>query len=84
MVESEMTPTIVSLLQRFECVRQSEISRVRRRLGKLSEDQENAIDLLTRAIIDKILDAPVAILKVASAENESAVVTEVVHRIFNL
>jgi hypothetical protein len=47
----DTVPTIVSLQQRLETVRQGEIDRVRGRLGRLSPEQENAIELLTRGII---------------------------------
>jgi glutamyl-tRNA reductase len=76
--------TIGSLQQRFETVRRSEITRMRRRLGQLSQDQESAIDSLARDIINKILDGPMAILNVASTENDAVVLKEAVHRIFNL
>ena len=80
----DIPSTIVSLQQRFEAVRECEISRMRIRLGQLSRDQESAIDSLTHGIIDKILDVPMAILKAASAEIDSVALMEVVHRIFNL
>jgi glutamyl-tRNA reductase len=83
-VERDIPPTVASLQQSFESLRRSEFNRIRRRLGKLSQDQESAIDSLTRAIVTKILDAPISILKVASAESDSVALIEVVHRIFNL
>ena len=79
-----MVPTIVSLQQRLETVRQGEIDRVRGRLGRLSPEQENAIESLTRGIINKILHPAMTVLKTASAENDSTLFVEIVHRIFNL
>ncbi len=79
-----MVPTIVSLQQRLETVRQGEIDRFRGRLGRLSPEQENAIELLTRGIINKILHPAMTVLKTASAENDSTLFVEIVHRIFNL
>src|SRR5215470_17695347 len=83
-IESDIPTTILSLQQRFETVRQTEIARMRRRLGKLSVEQESAIDSMTRGIINRVLGGPVAILEVASTENDAAVLNEVVNRIFNL
>jgi hypothetical protein len=80
----DMVPTIVSLQERLETVRQGEIDRVRRRLGRLSPEQENAIESLTRGMINKILHPAMAVLKTASAENDSSFFVEIVHRIFNL
>ena len=79
-----MVPTIVSLQQRLVTVRQGEIDRVRGRLGRLSPEQENAIESLTRGIINKILHPAMTVLKTASAENDSTLFVEIVHRIFNL
>jgi hypothetical protein len=80
----DMASTIVSLQQRLETVRQGEIDRVRRRLGRLSSEQENAIESLTRGIINKILRPAMTVLKTTSAANDSTLLVEIVHRIFNL
>jgi len=82
--ESEIAATLVSLRERFEAVRRGELERVRRRLGNLSPDQENAIDSLSHAIIDKMLQAPIAMLENASAANRVVFLLETVRRLFNL
>lgn len=83
-LESEPEATIASLKHRFEAVRRYELSRMRRRLGQLSSTQENAIESLTHGIIDQILHAPIAVLKVASEESDSPSVIEMVNRVFSL
>src|SRR4051812_36648372 len=65
--ESEISATVVSLRERFEAIRQSEIQRVRGRLRSLSPDQENTIDSLSHDLIERLLQAPMAMLKNASA-----------------
>ena len=82
--ESEISATLVSLRERFESVRRSEIQRVRGRLGNLSPEQENAIDSLSHALIERVLQAPMAMLKNASAGNHAAFLLATVRRIFNL
>jgi glutamyl-tRNA reductase len=82
--ESEISATLVSLRERFEAVRRGEIQRVRGRLGNLSPDQEDAIDLLSHALIERVLQAPMAMLKNASACNQDVFVFAMVRRIFNL
>jgi glutamyl-tRNA reductase len=82
--ESEISATLVSLRERFEAVRHDAIQRVRGRLGNLSPDQENAIDSLSHAIIEKVLQAPMAMLENASAGSQAVFVLETVRRIFNL
>jgi len=83
-LDSDVSGTIVSLRERFEAVRRSEIHRVRGRLGNLSPDQEDVVESLSRGIIDKVLQAPVAMLVNAAAANQSAFIVETVRRIFNL
>jgi glutamyl-tRNA reductase len=83
-LDSEVSGTIGSLRERFEAVRRSEIHRVRGRLGNLSSDQEDVVESLSRGIIEKVLQAPVAMLLNAAAANQSAFIVETVRRIFNL
>jgi len=82
--ESEISAALVSLRERFEAVRSDAMQRVRGRLGNLSADQENAIDSLSHGIIEKVLEAPMAMLKNASVANQTVFVLETVRRIFNL
>jgi len=82
--ESEISATLVSLRERFEAVRRGEIQRVCGHLGNLSPDQKNAVDSLSHALIERVLQAPLAMLKNASACNQAVFVLETVRRIFNL
>ena len=82
--ESEISATLVSLRESFEGVRRDVMQRVRGRLGKLSPDQENAIDSLSHALIERVLQAPMGMLKNACAGNQTVCVLETVRRIFNL
>lgn len=80
----DVVPTIVSLQEHLETVRQAEIERIRGRLGQLTPGQEKAVESLTRGIVNKILHTPMTVLKAASADKESAIFVEMVQRIFNL
>ena len=80
----KISATLVSLRERFEAVRRGEIQRVRVRLGNLSPEQENAIDSLSHALVERVLQAPTAMLESASAGNQAVSVVETVRRIFNL
>jgi glutamyl-tRNA reductase len=82
--ESEISATLASLRKLFEDVRLGEIQRVRGRLGNLSPDQENAIDSLSGALIERVLQAPVAMLRNGSACDQAVSVLALVRRIFNL
>jgi glutamyl-tRNA reductase len=80
----EVVPTIVSLQDHLETIRQAEIDRARGRLGPLSADQELALDALTRGIVNKIMHTPISTLKTAARESEATTVVDVVRRLFNL
>jgi glutamyl-tRNA reductase len=83
-LDSEVSGTIVSLRERFEAVRRGEIHRARGRLGNLSSDQEDIVESLSRSIVEKVLQGPVAMLLNAAVANQSAFIVETVRRIFNL
>jgi glutamyl-tRNA reductase len=80
----DVVPTIVSLQDHLETIRQAEIDRVRGRLGTLSPDQEMAVEALTRGIVNKIMHTPISTLKTAAREPEATTVIDLVRRLFNL
>jgi len=80
----DVVPTIVSLQDHLETIRQAEIDRVRGRLGPISPEQELAIEALTRGIVNKIMHTPISTLKTAARESEATTVVELVRRLFNL
>ena len=80
----QVAPTIVSLHEHLENIRQGELDRARGQLGKLSAEQELAIESLTRGIINKVLHTPVRALKSAARGASGPTFIEVVQKIFNL
>src|SRR6202522_4514682 len=80
----DVVPTIVSLQDHLETIRQAEIDRVRGRLGPMTTDQEMAVEALTRGIINKIMHTPIRTLKTAARASESTTVIELLRRLFNL
>jgi glutamyl-tRNA reductase len=80
----DVVPTIVSLQEHLETIRQAEIDRVRGRLGAMTPEQEMAIETLTRGIVNKIMHTPITTLKSAAREPHATTVVEVVRRLFNL
>lgn len=79
-----VVPTILSLQEQCETIRQAEMDRVRGRLGKLSPEQEAAIEGMTRGIVNKLLHTPITTLKSSAAEPEAATIHDIIRRIFNL
>src|SRR5438105_11222035 len=85
----DVVPTIVSLQDHLETIRQAEIDRVRGRLGSLSPEQELAVETLTKGIVNKVLHTPISALKSAAREAkqkdpEATTIIELVRKIFNL
>ena len=81
----DVVPTIVSLQEHLETVRQAEIDRVRGRLGSLTPEQELAVEALSRGIINKIMHTPITTLKTAARESsEVTTVVDLVRRLFGL
>jgi glutamyl-tRNA reductase len=80
----DVVPTIVSLQEHLEIIRQAEIDRVRGRLGTMTTDQELAVEALTRGIVNKIMHTPISTLKTAARDPESTTVIDLVRRLFNL
>jgi len=82
----DVVPTIVSLQEQLETIRQAEVDKVRGKLGQLSPEQEQAIEAMTRGIVNKIMHAPVTTLKSAarSQEAEATTVIEIIRKLFRL
>jgi glutamyl-tRNA reductase len=81
---SNVVPTIVSLQEHLENIRQAEIERLRGRFGQTTPEQEAAIEALTRGIINKILHTPITTLKSAARDQGEGPMVELIRRIFNL
>ena len=58
--ERDASPTIASLQEQLETVRQEVLERYRPRLGTLTPDQEMAVDALTRSLVNKIAHGPIS------------------------
>jgi len=80
----EIAPMIVSLQEQLEQVRVGEIERVRGKLGKLTPEQEEAINALTRGIVNKIAHGPISELRKQAAQPEGHHFVSVIRRVFRL
>jgi glutamyl-tRNA reductase len=80
----EVTPTIVSLRQSFQDVGDREIERHRKRLGTLTDEQQRAVEELTRAVVNKLLHSPMRHLKEAASAGNATTVARAYRQIFAL
>jgi glutamyl-tRNA reductase len=79
-----VVPTILSLQEYCETIRQAEIDRIRGKLGTITPEQEAAIEAMTRGIINKLLHTPITTLKSSTDHPEAATIHEMIRRLFNL
>src|SRR5436190_23517552 len=81
---AEVTPLIVSLQEQLEAIRLGEMEKVRRRLGSLTPQQEEALDALTHGIINKIAHGPISELRTHAGKPEGAQVIATIRKAFHL
>jgi glutamyl-tRNA reductase len=56
-------PTVAALRHRAEAIRQYELGRTLPHLGRLTEEEQQRLEAMTRAMVKKLLHAPIAHLK---------------------
>ena len=80
----EIAPTIVSLQEHLETLRKSELERVHGKLGALTPQQEEAVEALTRGIINKIAHGPIAELRRHAASPDGPQMVTIIRNLFRL
>ena len=80
----DLAPTIVALEDRLNAIREGEIERYGSRLTGLTVEQRQAIEALTRGILNKILHGPITELKSGAGLPEQMARVRLVQRIFRL
>jgi glutamyl-tRNA reductase len=80
----DVVPTIVDLQAQLEQLRLQEIARVKDQLGDLTPEQRQAIERLTKGLVNKVLHSPITELKSLAHQSDGMRLVETVRRIFNL
>jgi glutamyl-tRNA reductase len=80
----DLVPTIVALEDRLNAIREGEMERYNTRLGNLTPEQRQAVDALTRGIMNKILHGPITELKSGAGQPEQAALVRLVRKIFGV
>jgi len=81
---AEVTPTIVGLQEQLEQIRTGELDKARRRFGPFTEQQEEALEALTRGIINKIAHGPISELRSQAGKPDGAHVIAAIRKAFHL
>ncbi len=84
LASNEVVPTIVALEERLNRIRESELDRYRGRLSTLTPEQREAVDALTRGMLNKILHGPVTELKCGAGRPEHGALVQVIRKIFGV
>ena len=79
-----VVPTIRALRDHGEQVRRDETERVLRQRAHLSEHDQQAVDALTRSILNKLLHTPTVRLRQAAGNGRGTGVLDTVRYLFHL
>jgi glutamyl-tRNA reductase len=81
----DAVPTIVDLREKVEDIRKKELDKTLGTLNGINEDQKRAVDIMSQSIVNKLLHAPLVVLKqAASSQDGSDNTIAVARRLFNL
>lgn len=80
----DVVPTIVSLRQRVEKIRQAELQKALGRMGELTPQQRETIATMSTTMVNKILHQPMTELKRRAALQDGHLYTTVLRRLFGL
>lgn len=80
----DVVPTIVDLQAHLEEIRRQEMARLASRFRDLPPEHQDALEELTRGMVNKILHAPITHLKHLAQQPDGLKLAETVRRIFNL
>lgn len=80
----EVVPTIVSLQKKVEGIREKELHKTLAALPQLSDKEKRALEVLSEAIVKKIIHGPVTLLKKTGRNSEGEGYVDVVKKLFRL
>jgi len=80
----EVVPTIVAIREKGERIKKAELEKMLAKTKGLTPEHINAIEGLTAAIVNKLLHAPVVVLKKQSENHEGSLYVEAARKLFNL
>ncbi|MEK6682280.1 MAG: glutamyl-tRNA reductase [Nitrospirota bacterium] len=80
----EVVPTIVALREKVEEIRKGEFEKTIPKLKDMTDEERDAIERLTTAIVNKIIHAPLIALKQETNSEDGAIYIEAVRKLFNL
>jgi glutamyl-tRNA reductase len=80
----EVVPTIVSLKEKAEAIRQAELKKTLSNPGQFSPVQLQALETLTQSITEKMINNPILFLKKKAVRSTRELYLDVARKLFNL
>jgi glutamyl-tRNA reductase len=80
----DAVPTIVELRDKMEEIRRKELEKTLCQMNGMTEEQRRMIEAMSTAIVNKILHAPIVVLKHAATVPESGDLFSFARKLFNL
>jgi glutamyl-tRNA reductase len=80
----EVVPTIVSLREKAEEIREAEVHKTIGQLDSLSKEEIEAIEVLTQSVVKKLLHDPILFLKRTSKRTRKDLYLDVARKLFQL
>ena len=80
----EVVPTIVSLRDKLESIRRAELDKALARLGDADEETRRVMEVLSQAIVNKVLHAPMVKLRDSSRAGHGHRWIELISELFGL
>jgi glutamyl-tRNA reductase len=85
LVAQDAVPTILELQQRLETIRTAELEKVLRKVGPMTAEQRDAIELFSSQLVNKILHYPILQLRDGAEEpQERESLRKTIRKIFGL
>jgi glutamyl-tRNA reductase len=80
----DVVPTIISLREKVEAIRQAELKKTFASLVSASEEDRAAINRMTEALVKKILHDPTLFLKQSEQKDKKSLYVDLARRLFKL
>jgi glutamyl-tRNA reductase len=75
--EFKVRPLIRAMMSKAEAIRRSHFARTVKKLPRLTEEEQYSLDMMTKAIVSKILKEPVQYLKMNGSKNYAEMLKEI-------
>jgi glutamyl-tRNA reductase len=80
----EVVPTIVGLQDQLEQMRAAELARMRGKFGALTPEQEQALEALTKSLINKVAHGPISELRRRASDPDGHQFIAAIRKVFRL